>query len=48
MMADVIIIAIIITVITMAGRCLYYIEISENHFREPLIEGEDHSWLLWA
>lgn len=48
MMAAVII-ALITTVLTNVEGCLYYKEqILENHFREPLSEGENHCGLLWV
>lgn len=40
---------VLFIVISNEDSFLYDKEYSlENHFREPLREGEDHCWLLWA
>lgn len=43
------IIGVLFIVITNSDSFLYYKEyILKNHLREPLSEGQDHCWLLWA
>ena len=48
-MVAAVIIAVIVLGITNIDGSLYHKKcILKSHFQEPLREGEDHCWLLWA